>query len=80
MLVDELLLAVGYQNDGEIVKPPDYAPQLKTVHEKDRDRELVPPGLVEKDVLQALCVLHFLISPCGAAFSGDCIISGRPIK
>jgi hypothetical protein len=51
MLINKLLLPVGVQYDGKIIKAPYDAPELEAVHQEYRDRELVPPGLIEKNVL-----------------------------
>ena len=58
MLIDELLLPVGFQHDGEAVKAPHDAAHLKAVHKKERYALSVFAGLVEEKVLQILCFLH----------------------
>lgn len=51
MLVDQLLLPLGIQHDGEAVKPRYDPPELKTVYKKYRDLLFVCSCLIEKNVL-----------------------------
>jgi hypothetical protein len=51
MLVDELLLPFGIQDDCKTVKTCDNPAQLKTVHKKNGQLQAGTARLIEKNVL-----------------------------
>ena len=51
MLVDHLLLAVSYQYHHKAVIAGDGAPELEAVHQKQCDRDFVPPYFIENGIL-----------------------------
>ena len=61
MLIDHLLAALAVQNDHKAVKPGDGSPQLKAVHQKHGDGDLLLPGLGQKYFLKIICLLHSVL-------------------
>jgi hypothetical protein len=64
MFIDQLRLTIAAQKHTEIVKPGDHALQLDPVDQKNGDRNLVFPDLVEKGVLQILLIGGHCFCPC----------------
>jgi hypothetical protein len=54
VLVDKLAVPVAPQQHAKVVEPRDNALELHSVHEKDRERDLVLPDVVEKRILEVL--------------------------
>ena len=51
MLIDHLLFPIGNQHHYEAVKSGDDSPELKAIHEKQRDGNLFPAHLFENGIL-----------------------------
>ena len=51
MLVDHLLLAISHKDDHKTVKPYNDTPELKAIHEKQRDGHSVFADLVKNGIL-----------------------------
>ena len=60
VFVDQVLPPFVFDDDGEGVKPLDTAPELKAVGQVNGHHGLVLAQLIEKHILQILCLLHFV--------------------
>ena len=68
VLVDDLLPALGVQNDHEAVEAGDDAPQLEPVDQEHGHGDVLLAGAGEKDLLKVVCLLHIVcsfMSVCG---------------
>ena len=62
MFIDDLLLAVGVQHHGKIVKAGHGAPQLKAVDQKHGHADALLAGAGEENFLQIGFCLHIVCS------------------
>ena len=61
MLVDHLLLAIADQYHHKVIVTCDDTPELKAVHQEQRDRHPVPPYLLSNRFLEIIGFCHICI-------------------
>ena len=59
MLIDELLSAVGFENDDERIKAADDALELIAVGQEDGQRQALLACLIQKNVLKIDIFIHY---------------------